>query len=236
MKPGLRGFFDSMEAYLTGPADLEALYAAHPGWDAARSRVAVYGDFARRTVRDVMERLYPMTLKLLGEETSASLLEAYRATRPARSFEINRLGEGFPSFLADEAGARGLPAWVPALARFEWVDFLVYASEEEVPARVERLTVNPTLQVVQHPFRVCPCVRAKAVAPPEPGDEIALLWRHPEQLVTMYMAASDRSLLVLKMAVEGLTPADVAAATGVSVEDIQQAVDFCAKDGLVLVP
>jgi hypothetical protein len=79
-------------------------------------------------------------------------------------------------------------------------------------------------------------VRAKAEAPPEPGEELALLWRHPETLTTMYMAASDRSLLVLKMAVEGLSVADVSAATGVSARDIQDAVDSCVKDGLVLVP
>jgi hypothetical protein len=236
MKPGLRHFFASMEAFLTGPAGVEGLHAAHPGWEAPRSRLALYGDFARGNTRDIVRKLYPLTSKLLGEAVFVPLVEAYRATRPARSYDINRLGEGFPAFVADEAVVRGLPAWVPELARFEWVDFAVFASEEEVPTRVERLTVNPTLQVLPMTFRVCVCVRAKAEAPPEPGEELALLWRHPEQLTTMYMSGSDRSLLVLKMAVEGLTPADVAAATGVAEQDIQDAVAFCAKDGLVLVP
>lgn len=236
MKPGLRHFFDSMEAYLSGPDGQEALRAAHPGWDAPPSRVALYGDAFRATVRDALQWLYPRTRKLLGEATWAALVESYRATKPTRSFEINRLGEGFPAFLADEAEARGLPAWAPLLARFEWTDFAVFASAEEVPARVERLTVNPTLQVLQHPFRLCACARGQGEAPPEPGEEIALLWRHPERLVTLYQEASHGSLLALKMAMEGLTPADVAAATGVSEAEIQRAVDACAEEGLVLVP
>lgn len=237
MKPGLRHFFDSMRTYLTtGPEGVDALLQAHPGWEAPRSRVALYGDFARSTAQDVLRKLYPLTCGLLDEAVWEGLVEAYRATRPARSFELNRLGEAFPAFLADEAPVRGLPAWAPALARFEWADFAVFTSREVVPARVERLTVNPTLQVLELPFRVCACVRAKAEVPPEPGAELALLWRHPEQLTTMFLAASDRALLALKMAVEGLTPSDVAASTGVSEADIQQAVASCAREGLVLVP
>ncbi|XXF80403.1 DNA-binding domain-containing protein [Myxococcaceae bacterium GXIMD 01537] len=236
MKPGLRRFFDSMEAYLTGPGDLESLYAAHPGWDASAARVALYAGFAGNTARDVLRQLFPLMRKRLGEEAWGPLVEAFRATRPARSFEINRLGEGFPDFLAREVEPRGLPAWAPALARFEWADFEVFSSPEEVPARVERLTVNPTLQVLQLGFRVCACARVKAEAPPEPGDEMALLWRHPVRLVTMYLEASAPSLLAVKMAVEGLAPAEVAAATGVSEADIQRAVASSAEDGLVLVP
>jgi hypothetical protein len=236
MKPGLQHFFDTMAAYFQEPAGLERLYGAHPGWDAPRERVALYGDFVRGHVHTITRKLYPLTRALVGEPRWEALVEAYRATRPARHFELNRLGEGFPAFLADEAGPRGLPPSLPALARFEWTDFQVYASEEGVPARVERLTVNPTLAVLQHPFRICACVRAKAATPPEPGEEMALLWRHPEQLTTFYMAASDSALLVLKMALEGLCVAEVAAATGVPAADIQGAIDTCARDGLVLVP
>jgi hypothetical protein len=146
------------------------------------------------------------------------------------------MGEGFPGFLADEAERRGLPAFLPALARFEWTDFAVYTSMEPVPQKVERLTVNPTLAVLEHPFRLCAWIRASGQGEPEPGQELALLWRHPERLVTTYLAASDRALLALKMAVEGLTPPEVAAATGVSEADIHAAVAACVRDGLVLAP
>ncbi|MFY0578885.1 DNA-binding domain-containing protein [Cystobacter fuscus] len=238
MKPGLRGFFESMEAYFADPGleALERLYAAHPDWDAPRSRMALYGQMVRHHGEATLDKLYPRVRGCVEPALWAELVRAYGASRPARPFEMNRLGEGFAGFLADEAGARGLPDFLPALARFEWTDFAVYTSMEPVPARVERLTVNPTLMMLEHPFRLCAFMRAGVGARPEPGQELALLWRHPERLVTMYLEAEERSLLVLKMAVEGLEPRQVAEATGVEEAVIRAAVDTRVADGLVLAP
>jgi hypothetical protein len=237
MKPELRHFFDSMAHFFADPSRQEQLHAAHPGWDASPKRVAIYGEFVLAHVREVMEKLYPLLQARVGPERWEQLVEGYTATRPARHFEMNQLGEAFPAFVADVTVAQGLPEFLPTLARFEWADWAVYASEERMPERVERLTVNPTLTVLQHPFRLCAYVRAKGAAlAPASGDEMALLWRHPRQLNTWFMAANERSLLVLKMAVEGLSPGDVAAATGMAEEDVRRAVEECALDGLVLTP
>jgi hypothetical protein len=173
----------------------------------------------------------------VGPERWEQLVKGYTATRPARHFEMNQAGEAFPAFVADVTVAQGLPEFLPALARFEWADWAVYASPEQLPERVERLTVNPTLTVLQHPYQLCAYVRGKGEAPaPAAGDEMALLWRHPRQLNTWFMAARERTLLVLKMAVEGLSAGDVAAATGVEEANIRQAVEKCAADGLILTP
>ncbi|WP_224246336.1 HvfC/BufC N-terminal domain-containing protein [Hyalangium gracile] len=237
MKPGLRHFFDSMADYLGGGSSVEQLRAAHPGWDAAPSRVAIYGRFVRGHVRGALEKLFPITQESVGPERWEQLVETYTATRPGRHYEMNRMGEAFPAFVADVAQARGLPEFVPALARFEWADWAVYASEEQVPERVERLTVNPTLTVLQHPFQLCAFVRQRGRASaPAAGDEMALLWRHPRELNTWFAAAQERTLLVLKMAVEGLSTQAVAAATGVAEIEVRKAVEACAREGLVLAP
>jgi len=236
--PSLQHFFESMRTYLAEPgaAGLERLYEAHPGWEAPRARVALYGRFVRHHVVDGVEKLFPLVRRCVGEAAWEELVRGYFATGPARHYELNRLGEHFPAFLSDKAREHGLPAWVPALAHFEWTDFAVYASEERVPARVERLSPNPTLAVLRHPWRLCAFVRGGAEGQPRPGEEMALLWRHPRELVTLYMAADDVALLALKMAVEGLTPAEVATATGVAEADIRAAVERGMADGLVLSP
>jgi hypothetical protein len=239
MKPALKHFFDSMGAYLARPGAeaLERLYSEHPGWQAPRERVAVYGDFVRGHVRGVLEKVFPLVRGAVGAQAWSALVEGYTLTRPARHHELNHLAEGFPAFVADAAAARGLAPFVPALARFEWTDFAVFASEEPVPERVERLVANPTLVVLEHPFQLCAYVRAKgARAEPEAGAELALLWRHPEQWVTFYVEASPPALLVLKMAVEGLSVAEVAAATGMPEPDLRGAVERFSRDGLVLAP
>ncbi|MCP3104413.1 putative DNA-binding domain-containing protein [Myxococcus sp. K15C18031901] len=239
MRPTLKHFFDSMGSYLARPEQdtLDRLFAEHPGWEAPRSRVALYGDFVRGHVRTSLEKLFPLTRGAAGPEVWDSLVEGYTLTRPARHHELNHLGEGFAAFLADEGSRRGLAPYLPSLARFEWSDFAVFASRSPMPPSVEGLTANPTLVVLELPFRICAYVRAKGQgAPPEPGEELALLWRHPAQLVTYFMAATPHALLALKMAVEGLRAADVAAATGVAEADIADAVSRLARDGLVLAP
>jgi len=237
MKPGLKSFFDSMEAYLAAPGGLRRLQAAHPGWDAAPARVALYGDFVRYHVRSTLEKLFPLTQASVTPERWAELVRDYDATQPGRHYEMNRMGEGFPGFVADVTAARGLPEFVPALARFEWADWAVYVSEEQVPSRVERLTVNPTLTVLQHPFRLVPYIHAKGQGPtPAPGEELLLVWRHPEQLRTWFMAGHERALLAVKMALEGLSAGDVVAATGLAQAVVQQALAECTGNGLLLAP
>jgi uncharacterized protein len=181
-----------------------------------------------------LEKLYPLTQQQAGTAQWEKLVEGFTATGPARHFELNQLGESFPSFVADVTVGWELPAFLPALSRFEWADWAVYASEEPMPGRVERLTVNPTLTVLQHPFRLCAFVREQGS--PEEGSEVALLWRHPQQLSTWFMPADEQTLLVLKMAVEGLSPANVAAATGLEEEALDRLVEGCAQQGIVLLP
>lgn len=239
MKPALKHFFDSMGTYLARPdsESLERLYAEHPGWAPPRERVALYGDFVRGHVRGVLEKVFPLVRGAVGAEVWSALVEGYTRTRPARHHELNHLAEGFPAFVADAAASRGLAPFVPVLARFEWTDFAVFASESAVPEAVERLTANPTLVVLEHAFQLCAYVRARgARAEPEAGEELALLWRHPEQLVTFYVEATPPALLVLKMAVEGLTVAEVAAATGMPEADLRGAVERFTREGLVLAP
>ncbi|MBJ6762066.1 putative DNA-binding domain-containing protein [Myxococcaceae bacterium JPH2] len=240
MKPELKHFFDSMGAYFEGApegAGLERLYAAHPGWETPRTRTSLYGGFVRGHVRGALEKLFPLSRQGVGEAAWDALVEEYTRTRPARHYEINRLGEAFPGHVADRVEELGFAPHVPALARFEWADFAVFASEEVVPGAVDRLTANPTLTVLEHAFRICAHVRAgDARAVPEAGEELALLWRHPGQLATFYMEATPSALLVLKMAVEGLTAEHVAAATGMSEAQVRADVVRFARDGLVLLP
>ncbi|MET0403558.1 MAG: putative DNA-binding domain-containing protein, partial [Cystobacter sp.] len=196
----------------------------------------IYGRMVRHHGDATLDKLYPRVRECLEPALWEVLVRDYLASRPARPFEMNQVGEGFAGFLGDEAGGRGLPDFLPALARFEWTDFAVYTSMEPPPGRVERLTVNPTLVTLEHPFCLCAFLRAGGGGRPEPGAELALLWRHPERLVTMFLAAEDRALLVLKMAMEDLSPRQVAEATGVDEAVIRGAVDTGVAEGLILAP
>ncbi|MBX5482896.1 MAG: putative DNA-binding domain-containing protein [Myxococcaceae bacterium] len=238
-------FFETMDAYFRAAASpaqerdeaFARLRQAHPGWEPSPSRLAIYGRFVVAHVRDTLQKNFPLTRGVVGEPVWAELVRAFYATDPARHFEINRLCESFPAFLADQVEARSLPPFVPALARFEWTDFEVYASSEEIPTNVSTLTANPTITVLQHPWRLSPWLRSAPrlrPASPEPGDETLLLWRHPVTHRTMYQAADVGALLVLKLAVEGLRAEDAAEAGGIPVEEVTARIQRAAEDGLVI--
>jgi hypothetical protein len=231
----LAHFFKTMGRYFAqGEPESSSLFAEHPGWDASPGRVEIYGSFVAGHVRDVLDKLYPLSRAAVGEPRWDFLTGAYVATRPARHFEMNSLGEGFPSFLGDHVSALELPSHLPALARFEWTDFAVYASRDELPAEVEALTANPTLVPLELGFSICAHVRDGA--PVEARPELALLWRHPVTEKTLFLAADERALLVLKMALEGLTPEAVAASGGLPLDEVNRQVSLFAADGMVLVP
>ncbi|MGQ0505701.1 MAG: HvfC/BufC family peptide modification chaperone [Myxococcaceae bacterium] len=219
MKPALSTFFSAMEHHFFAERQ--------PG------RMAIYGGFVFDHVADTLLKLYPMTREALGSDWD-TLATRYYATRPARHFEMNQLGEGFPSFLADSQVAD----FIVPLARFEWADFAVFAHPTTIPASVMQLTANPTLMSLESPFRLCPFVRAGTSRParPEAGQELALLWRHPAEDRTYFREADDRALLVLKLAIESITLDQAVQKTGASVDVLRSVIAPFARDGMVVVP
>jgi len=227
MKPGLSQFFDQMADYFANPARAEV-----------DARQAIYGRFVVGHVEAAVRKVYPLVRASLSPEEWDTLLTAYYATRPARHFEPNRAAEPFAAFLADRIIPERLLPWLPALARFEWADFEVYACEEEIPEQVDALTPNPTLQALQHGWRIAEWVRAGPSRPaaPELGDETVLFWRHPRTHRTIFLAADERALLVLKIALEELDVSRVAAEGGLAEAELRRLIAAFARDGMVLSP
>jgi selenobiotic family peptide radical SAM maturase len=111
------------------------------------------------------------------------------------------------------------------------------------PARwcdAEQHEVNPTLQLLQLTWRnLAPLVldgAAAGAAPPEPGEELLLLWRAPWDGRVLVRAAAPADLLALKLAVERIAPAVAAAAGPLSVEAIEAVLQRAAACGIILAP
>jgi len=214
-------------------AAADALLEAHPGWRASRDRLAIYADFVHHHVEDTLAKVHPRT-KVAAGPAWAPLVAAWYARRPARSFEINSLTEGFHALVEERTPSHGV-AWLGALARLEWTEVAAFSAQVEVPASTPALSLNPTLEALDHPWRLVP-FRTAAVTPaaPEAGHEVALLWRHPRTLKVNFLAANARALLAIKLAAEGTSIDEAARQGGVPPAEVEAALREAVEHGLVI--
>ena len=148
--------------------------------------------------------------------------------------------ERVPDLLEQHVGKTGAAAFLPALARLEWGLHQVATREERMPVHVDQLMLNPTIQMLQLPWRNLPLLIRKqglaAATRPEPGDECVLAWLDPRTHDVQFRAASDEDLLVLKMASEDIGIRAVAAQGSVLPAAVGNAVSRAVTNGLLLAP
>lgn len=165
--------------------------------------------------------------------------------------------EEFPVLLERHAARLGLPGYLPELARLEWVVYEANASavrsrqtepgrsdlaESNQPNQLPEsgITVNPTLCMLQCSWKHLPDIlnsqSHRPTSYPEKGEELVLTWRHPASGELIVLSALDEDLLVLKMAVEKISPVQAAAESHVPVHAIEAAVERAVRKGLAFTP
>ena len=121
------------------------------------------------------------------------------------------------SSLLDRQNDKNIPAYLPDLARLEEAHCSVTANGASVPLSVDRLSVNPSLQLVELSWKglsafLDPGKKPSAIHPIQTTERV-LLWYDLRTGSVTSRPATDEDLLVLKMAVEGIS-VDSAAAQG----------------------
>lgn len=211
-------------------------------------RLGIYRDFVAQHVTGILAKLYPVVRALLPRATWDELALAYFRDVPARSWELNACAEPFAAWLDGRvgSGAAGLHPFLVPLAQVEWEQFAVVMAPVEVPdpAALDRLVVNPTASALALPYPVIPFLVAhddvSALDPatplPEPGEEVALLFRRHGTHRVGYHQASDELLFALKVVAEGVPLAVAAEQAGVPRDRAVAAVRRAREIGLVLGP
>ena len=178
-----------------------------------------------------IEAIYPVCRSLLDQETWDQIVTACAADqRPEKA----------PDLLEQHVMKAGVPAFLPALARLEWARHQVMMTGEGVPSDVDQLMLNPTIQVLQLPWRnLPPFIHAQGdstVVQPEPGEEWVLAWLDPRTHDVRVRATSDEDLLALKMVSEGISVHQVAAEGTALPAAVGEAVNRAVRNGLLLAP
>jgi len=102
------------------------------------------------------------------------------------------------------------------------------------PPVMDRITVNPSLQIVQRGSKTD--ADPDAADSPTPADGLVLVWRSPHDHQVYSETAHPADLLALKLTVEARDPLDVAAETGVPVGLVDNSVSQAIRRGILLSP
>ena len=134
----------------------------------------------------------------------------------------------------------GAPRYLSDLARLELAFYQVRQKKPPLPGMVERLTLNPSLQLLQSSWGGLPLLLGEdgtnAGPEPFPRQEAVLVWVDMETGTSFVRTAGPEELLVLKMACEEIDPRRAAALGEVPVVAIEEAIGRAVDQGLLLVP
>ena len=133
-----------------------------------------------------------------------------------------------------------LPDFLSELAGLEWKLRQAVSRKSKIPSKVERLSINPTLQLHRVSWKhLSSLLMAEgniSSRTPEPGEEFIFVWLNPQTGTVRAEAATDWDLLALKMVMEGIDPEEAASEGNVSMRTIDGIVDEAIKKGLILSP
>ncbi len=178
-----------------------------------------------------LEKIYPNCRAILDPSAWKRIVDA---------FGLNSKPDTFWEILARQVDDLNLPAYLPELARLEWIIHNVDRQNNDVLPQVDQVVVNPTLQLVELSWKnLISLLGPREITPtstPEPGREFILVWQDPKTREVRTEVASDQDLLVLKMVVEGIEPEEVADEASLPVGAVDTAIDRGIHRGILLQP
>jgi len=125
------------------------------------------------------------------------------------------------------------------LARIKEAQALVRSAPAPSVVDIDRLAVNPSLQLVPTAWRRLTCLLEVDPAnyrPPEPGEEMVLVWQSPRDGRMHTEEALPDDLIALKMVVEETDPLTAAREADIPVAIIDNAIRHAVSRGILLAP
>lgn len=96
-----------------------------------RDRLYLYEELLFASVEDTLASLYPYTKRFLEDEGWYKRVEVYRRLYPNRSYQLYRVAESFPKFLAEQSDLKKKFPFLSDLAYYEWYEIEVLNESDE---------------------------------------------------------------------------------------------------------
>lgn len=107
-------------------------HAPPPGIE--ERRVRVYRELFFNSIEGLLRNGFPVISETLGAAGWKSLIRTFFATHRSRTPLFPQIAAEFVVYLEEHAEATGLPAWLPELAHYEWIEQALFTSDAPLPA------------------------------------------------------------------------------------------------------
>lgn len=179
-------------------------------------RLRVYRELFFNNVHTFMRNAFPVARRTLGDATFRKLVRAWYADHRAQTPLFPRLPGEFVAWLETGPGAAaGLPAWLPELAAYEWLETeLDHAPDEVDRPGVDRAgdlmsgvpVLSPVARAVQYAWPVHQIRPGFKPASPPPQPTTLLVYRdRADRVRFMETNLVTHQLLMLIVGDEGHT-------------------------------
>ncbi len=115
-------------------------------------RLEVYRHAVRHNIDRFMADNFPRVRAALAPDLWDALIDCYLLHHPAQTAAFPRLPAEFLAFLTGRHAPASLPAQIPDLAHFEWLENAVACDEQTVPTH----GFDPTGDLLEHPVLINP--------------------------------------------------------------------------------
>lgn len=124
-------------------------------------RIRIYAGLVFNNIHQTVSACFPVARKVLGERRWKRLIRAFLAEHPCATPIFRQIPEEFLHWLES---AQEIPAWLPSLAHYEWVELAVaVADTPDIPQEYlapqgdllqGHPVLAPVLMLLRYPFAV----------------------------------------------------------------------------------
>ena len=202
---GLQAFQREFARHLRNPGKVK------PPAGVPKRQARIYQDLVFNNVRGFIDRCFPVAKSLMTEVRWQRLCRNFFRDHASHTPYFSRIPEQFVQFITAHASVLRLPAWMPALLDYEWIELAVDTDPAVLESHSDkRLRLNPTLRNLAYAWpvhRISPAFR-----PRRPESAHLLVFRDADDAVRFMEINAVTARLLDIIALGPISPGDAVAA------------------------
>jgi hypothetical protein len=203
--PDLQEFQQAFASHLRNPSKVK-----RP--DGIPKRQArIYQDLLFNNICGFVDICFPVTKSLMSEFRWRALCRGFFRNHASHTPYFSRIPEQFVQFITAHAGSLRIPAWMPELLHYEWIELAVDTDQAILERHTDkRLRLNPTLRNLAYAWpvqRISPAYR-----PRKPQATHLLVFRDSDDSVRFIEINAVTAQLLKIIALGPITDSDAIAA------------------------